>query len=121
MDLASWAAMSLWEQLDLLVQEHPVVVLRPRGTRHPRFPDLVYPLDYGFIDGTVGGDGEGIDVWVADPAARHVPALFVTFDPLKRNSEIKVVLGGGEAELSSVVDFLTPLALSHLLVRRPGH
>lgn len=36
MDLASWASMSLWEQLDLLVQERPIVVafLEPLALSH---------------------------------------------------------------------------------------
>ncbi|MDO5082134.1 MAG: hypothetical protein Q4D89_01865 [Arachnia propionica] len=117
-ELAAWATMSVWEQLDITVQRHPIVIDRPCGSHHPDFPELVHPVDYGFIDGTVGGDGEGIDIWVADPDSRRVTALFITHDPLKRNAEIKIVLGGGEGDLAAISAFYEPLALSHLLIRR---
>jgi inorganic pyrophosphatase len=41
-----------------------VTVDRPLGSRHPRYPDLLYPLNYGFLPGTVSGDGEPIDAYV---------------------------------------------------------
>lgn len=41
-----------------------VTVDRPLGSRHPRHPDLVYPVNYGFLPGTVSGDGMAIDVYV---------------------------------------------------------
>ena len=31
---------------------------RPIGSRHPRHPDMVYPVNYGYVDGVIGGDGE---------------------------------------------------------------
>lgn len=41
-----------------------VTVDRPAGSRHPRHPDLVYPMNYGFLPGTISGDGMAIDVYV---------------------------------------------------------
>ena len=37
---------------------------RPLGSRHPRFPDMVYPINYGYIEGTIAGDGQEQDVYV---------------------------------------------------------
>lgn len=31
---------------------------RPIGSRHPLYPDTVYPVNYGFVDGVIAGDGE---------------------------------------------------------------
>ncbi|MBQ9299025.1 MAG: hypothetical protein IJ214_00790 [Clostridia bacterium] len=42
-----------------------VVIDRPLGSRHPEHPDLVYPVNYGYIPGLPAGDGE--DKWVAAP------------------------------------------------------
>ncbi|MGW5352945.1 hypothetical protein ACWERV_20845 [Streptomyces sp. NPDC004031] len=33
-------------------------------------PAYVCPLDHGYVDGTDGGDGSGIDVRLGTPAAR---------------------------------------------------
>ena len=41
-----------------------VTVDRPLGSRHPRFPDVRYPINYGFIEGTRAGDGCEIDAYV---------------------------------------------------------
>lgn len=54
-----------WKALDELAGSGDIVIDRAEGTVHPRYPDLVYPLDYGYLSGTVGGDGDGIDVWVS--------------------------------------------------------
>ena len=41
-----------------------ITVDRPMGTAHPRHPDMIYPVNYGYIDGLVGGDGEEQDVYI---------------------------------------------------------
>lgn len=33
---------------------------RPLGSAHPKHPDLIYPVNYGFIPGVLGGDGERV-------------------------------------------------------------
>jgi len=40
-----------------------VKIDRPLGSKHPEY-DLIYPINYGYIEGTVSGDGEEIDVYV---------------------------------------------------------
>ena len=37
---------------------------RPSGSRHPKHPDMVYPLNYGYIPGITAGDGDEQDVYV---------------------------------------------------------
>ena len=37
---------------------------RPLGSTHPKHPDLIYPVNYGFIPGVFGGDGEEMDVYL---------------------------------------------------------
>ncbi len=37
---------------------------RPVGSAHPRHPSLIYPLNYGCVDGVQAGDGEPQDVYV---------------------------------------------------------
>ena len=41
-----------------------VIVDRPLGSRHPKFPDLIYPVNYGYVEGVFAGDGEAQDVYV---------------------------------------------------------
>ena len=37
---------------------------RPIGTVHPKHPDLIYPINYGYIPNVYGGDGEELDVYL---------------------------------------------------------
>ena len=45
-------------------REVTVTVDRPLGTKHPKHPDLVYPINYGFVAGVIGGDGEEQDAYI---------------------------------------------------------
>jgi len=41
-----------------------VTIDRPIGTPHPKHPDIIYPINYGYVEGIMGGDGEWQDVYV---------------------------------------------------------
>ena len=41
-----------------------VTVDRPLGSRHPTHKDLVYPINYGYIEGIFAPDGEEQDAYV---------------------------------------------------------
>ena len=43
-----------------------VKIDRPIGSRHHKYNDIYYTINYGFIPNTVSGDGEEIDVYVLD-------------------------------------------------------
>lgn len=41
-----------------------ILIDRPLGSVHPKYPNLVYPINYGYIPGVFGGDGEELDVYL---------------------------------------------------------
>ncbi len=41
-----------------------VVVDRPLGSHHPNYPDIRYPVNYGFIPGLMAEDGEEQDAYI---------------------------------------------------------
>ena len=41
-----------------------VVVDRPKGSRHPKYKDMIYPINYGYVEGVFSGDGEEQDVYI---------------------------------------------------------
>lgn len=86
-----------WIALDRLVSESKIIIDRPKGSRHPKYPNCVYPLDYGYLENTSSMDGGGIDVWKGTDGER-VDAVICTVDSLKRDSEIKILIGCGEEE-----------------------
>lgn len=99
-----------WQTLDELVAASEIVIDRPKGSAHPRFPDLIYPLDYGYLEGTTAGDGAGIDVWIGNPEERNVTAIACTVDGYKRDAEIKVLLGCTDDDLAAISFFLNVTA-----------
>ena len=41
-----------------------VSVDRPLGTAHPRHPDILYPVNYGYVPGILAPDGEEQDAYI---------------------------------------------------------
>ncbi len=52
----------------LLGQTVEVVDDRPLGSRHPDFPALFYPVNYGEVPGPFSGDGVAVE---EDPCSRR--------------------------------------------------
>ena len=40
-----------WQALDRLFTSLPLRIDRPKGSSHPKFPEMIYPLDYGYLEG----------------------------------------------------------------------
>ncbi len=87
-----------WQKLDDLVGTCALVIDRPAGSAHPRYPALIYPLDYGYLAGTTAADGSGIDVWLGTLPERRVTGIIATVDLRKRDAEIKILLACTPAE-----------------------
>ncbi len=92
-----------WNALDKLVNNSEIIIDRPKGTAHPKYPDFIYDLDYGYLNNTSSMDGSGIDVWVGS-AEKKVNAVICTVDLMKRDSEIKILIGCTEEELKIVYE-----------------
>ena len=108
-----------WAALDKLVAGSSIIIDRPKGSAHPRYTEYIYPLDYGYLDGTSSMDGEGIDLWLGSKNDQSLTALLCTVDLVKHDSEIKLLLGCTEDEIQTVLDFHNQHELMRgLLVRR---
>ena len=110
--------MEFWETLDQLVQETPLIIDRPKNSAHPRYPDSIYPVDYGYLEGTLGGDGHGIDVWRGSLPENKVQAILVTVDMVKKDSEIKLVVGCTEEEINLLYPYTKSYSMASILVKR---
>ena len=86
-----------WKALDELVSNSEIVIDRPRGSAHPRFPNFIYKVDYGYLKDTASMDGGGIDVWVGS-SEKKIDAIMCIVDLRKKDSEIKILVGCTEEE-----------------------
>lgn len=109
-----------WQALDQLASAHPVVVDRAKGTPHPRYPDFIYPLDYGYLQGTTSADGASVDVWLGSLTGSAVTGVVCCIDAAKGDVEMKLLLGCIEAEMRLVLDIHNSGGQSALLLVRPG-
>lgn len=96
---------NFWAYLDRLVASSRLVIDRPKGSHHPRYPALTYPVDYGYLEETTTVDGGGIDVWAGSIPDQALSALLLTVDLQKRDVEVKLLLGCTEAEQQIILDF----------------
>ena len=109
---------SFWQALDRLVAGREVVIDRPRGTSHPRYPEFAYPLDYGYLAGTRSGDGEGVDVWIGSQPQQGVTAVVCTVDLLQLDVEVKILLGCTQQEARQALAVHNWGSMSAILVER---
>ena len=93
-----------WNAIDKLVAESEIVIDRPTGSSHPRYPHIVYEVAYGYLKNTQSMDCGGIDIWMGTEE-RKVVGIICTVDLLKRDSEIKILIGCNEKEIDYIYNF----------------
>ncbi len=93
---------AFWDALDSLVEQSNVIIDRPKGTVHPKYPDFIYEADYGYLEDTASMDGSGIDVWRGTSKEEKIDAIICTVDLMKRDSEIKILIGCTEEEKEKI-------------------
>ena len=110
--------LTFWESLQKLVDSSEVKIDRPKDSAHPRYSDYIYPFDYGYLDGTTSSDGGGIDCWVGSQGGREVTAAIIVVDPVKKDSEIKILIGCTEQDMSDILRCHQRGNMNGLLVKK---
>lgn len=106
-----------WNALDELVKNSEIVIDRPKGNRHTKFPDFIYKVDYGYLKDTTSMDGGGIDVWVGTDE-KKIDAIIVIVDLMKKDSEIKILIGCTEEEKQIIYKTHNEEYMKGILIRR---
>jgi inorganic pyrophosphatase len=102
---------AFWDQLDELIESSEIVLDRPKRITDP-------PIDYGYLCGTSGGDGDEIDVWKGSLQQTCVDAIVCTVDLRKLDAELKVLIGCSDDEKKSICEYHTSDRTAALLVQR---
>ncbi len=108
-----------WSRLDELVAASKIRIDRPRGTAHPRYPSFIYPLDYGYLEDTHSPDGNDIDVWMGSLPDKKLNAIVCTVDKVKRDSEVKLLIGCTAQETQQILDVHNSGLQAAILIERP--
>jgi inorganic pyrophosphatase len=96
---------SFWQEVNQLVINNPIIIDMPTGSSHPRYPEAIYPLDDGYLENTKAGDGSGIDVWIGSLKEKLLTGILCTFDTLKKDMEIKLLIGCTRADVEIIQNF----------------
>jgi len=96
---------SFWSEVDTIVRESEIVIDRQKGSHHPRFTEIVYPVDYGYLKNTTSMDGGGIDVYRGSDASGKIDAILCTIDLRTKDSEIKILIGCTRDEKKQIIEF----------------
>lgn len=98
---------SFWHEVAHLAASSSIVIDRPKGSAHPRYPEVIYPLDYGYIENTRANDGSGIDAWLGTHSKedKTLTGILCTFDTLKGDAEIKLLIGCTDDDVRIIRDF----------------
>ena len=89
-----------------------VTVDRPLGSCHPKYHDMIYPVNYGYVEGIIAPDGEEQDAYilgVAQPIDRFEGEVIAIIERIDDCEDKWVVAPIGssltEEEISSITHF----------------
>ena len=105
-----------YSSLDDLVATNGYSVDRPKGSAHPRYPEYIYPVNYGYINTTKSTDGAEIDAWIGTSGS-SVTGI-IALDPVKGDSEMKVCIGCTQSEKSLALEANNRGTMTAILIDR---
>lgn len=109
-----------WGLADELVRSHPLVIDRPRGSAHPRVPDIVYPFDYGYLEGIGAIDGDGVDCWRGSLTDAKTTGAVLTVDVMKADAEVKWLIDCTPDEMEAALATHRTAWQAAMLIVRPA-
>ena len=111
-----------WAGWDALITRNGFTIDRPHRSVHPSFPEVVYPIDYGYVNGTRSSDGEEVDVFVGTHAGGGLVGTALTRDRRRGKREFKLLYRCTPEEVYLVHGFLNfapALLEARLVLRQP--
>ena len=66
-----------------------VTVDRPMGSRHPVYRDMIYPLNYGYVQGISAPDGEAQDAYILGVSRPVATFIGVVIAVIRRLDDIE--------------------------------
>jgi len=110
-----------WQKLDTLLLSSEVVIERKKATAHPRYANLIYPVDYGYFSDTVSGDSSEVDLFKGTKKGSAIESIIVAVDILKKDVEVKVLLGCTKDEEMEILRFLNQTDFQKTILIRRGN
>ena len=109
-----------WQKIDTLVLSSTFNVDKKAGTAHDTYTNLVYPVDYGYLSDTFGNDQKPVAMYCGSISAYKVEAIAISADILKKDCEVKLLLGCTEEETLKILEFLNQTEFQKAILVRRG-
>lgn len=108
-----------WQKLDTLILSLDYNKKRVEGDVHPNYPNLVYPMEYGYLVDPDHDDQVAVRAFRGSLASRRCDAIIVGVDILQKGMDIKCLLGCTQEEQIKILEFLNQTAFQKtVLIRR---
>ena len=108
-----------WQKVDTLYSSGDFKVTNNKGSKHSRYPSLVYPFDYGYIK-ALDNDKEGSIEAFKKIGGKRIDAIVVCADILMKTFEVKDLIGLNEEEQLEVLHFLNQTEFQKTIIVRRG-
>lgn len=110
-----------WQKLDSIYFASSIVITQAQGSTHPTFKNLVYPVDYGYLNETLSQDELGIAIYKGKGSAYLVEAILVAADILKKDIEVKLLVGCSQEEVERILRFVNQTEYQKTIIVRRGN
>ena len=110
-----------WQKLDSIYFASSIVITQPQGSFHPTFKNLIYPVDYGYLNETLSQDQLGIAIYKGKGSAVSVEAILVAADILKKDIEVKLLVGCSQEEVDKILRFVNQTEYQKTIIVRRGN
>ena len=110
-----------WQKLDTLYLSSELVINRPKNSVHPQYSNLVYPVDYGYLNANNFDGEEVIDVFKGTGDDLGVQAVVICADILKKDLDVKLLVGCTDEEENSILLFLNQTDFQKTIICRRGN
>ncbi len=110
-----------WQKIDTLYFSNRLVIAREKGSIHPKYHNLIYPVDYGYLEDTQNKESEGIAVYKGSGNDYMVKTLVVAADILKKEIDVKLLVGCDAQEEEEILRFLNQTDFQKSVVVRRSH
>lgn len=103
-----------WQKIDSLLLSTNVIISQEKGSSHPKYLNMVYPVKYGYLE-----DTDSIKVFKGSLKKSTPDAIMVVGDILKRDLEVKLLWGCTPEEELEILRFINQTDYQKgILVRR---
>lgn len=109
-----------WQKLDTLILSSQLIIDRPKGTAHHKYANLIYPVDYGYLQDTFGEGSIPIYAYRGTLPSDQANAVIVSADILKKDCVAKILIGCTELETAIIMKFINSTEFQKAILIRRG-